>query len=405
MVNIESAATVGIPSSIGSAGSPRSGIVLHYPGTPVLAIGSHEGCRKRVRDWHSMHIRSNGWAGIGYHYLICTHGIVLTGRGLNRGGAHAPGANSTHIGIQFMVSNNQDPNSSQLKAFREFREWLRARGVNANNITPHSRWISPSCPGDHIRRRISSGNWGTGGSTPPPASGGGSGDVWVIGDLRVPKGDPVLRKTSSGALVKNLQQCLMAWRPNILPKWKDDGDYGDETVSAVETFQAAHGLNKDGAYGTNSANKMREVITALQKTGVLGMTDSRTFNDNDSEQVLPRGEWVEVRLEDGKYSLAFDGETYLAHVALRVAGLVKGEELQVRFTEVRPNPGTPPPNYTRVRHLGITSPVHDGGQLHVTTSWAGKLASDRRLRVEVTHFSESEEVKITGRTASVLYAK
>lgn len=67
MVTIDSATTVGIPSSIGSSGRPRTGIVLHYPGSPVLSQGSHSTCRQQVRNWHNMHVNSNGWAGIGYH--------------------------------------------------------------------------------------------------------------------------------------------------------------------------------------------------------------------------------------------------------------------------------------------------------------------------------------------------
>ncbi len=66
MVTIESASTVGIPSSIGSAATPRSGIVVHYPGTPVLNLGAHTNCRARVRTWHQQHL-NQGWAGIGYH--------------------------------------------------------------------------------------------------------------------------------------------------------------------------------------------------------------------------------------------------------------------------------------------------------------------------------------------------
>lgn len=328
----------------------------------------------------------------------------MTGRGLNRVGAHAPGANATHIGICFMVSNTAEPTAAQLQGFREFRTWLSARGVNSNNITPHSRWISTSCPGNALRARISSNNWGGGGGSPTPP-GGSSGGVWTIGQYRVPTGDPVLSRGDSGPLVKGLQQALLAWDSSLMPKWKADGTYGQEAVDAVTKFQKAYNLGVDGAYGTESAGKLRQVITDLEEGGVLGMTENRTFNDQSSEQSLPRGEWTEVRWEDGKYSLAFAGETFQANIALRVSGLEKGEELQYRFTQVQPNPDGSSPAYTRARHLGIDSPVHDGGQLHVTGSWGGKVPSKRRIRVEVTHFSDSEDVKITGRSASVLYSK
>ncbi|MFE9642350.1 N-acetylmuramoyl-L-alanine amidase [Nocardiopsis alba] len=160
MATIESAATVGIPTTIGSPGSPRQGITVHYVGASQVSHGAHAQCRSQVRGWHSYHL-SLGWAGLGYHYVVCPHGTTLTGRGLNRVGAHAPGVNATRLGVLFMVGGSQQPPANMLRAFRELRTWLSARGVNSSSITGHQAHISTSCPGAPLMSRVRSGDWGS----------------------------------------------------------------------------------------------------------------------------------------------------------------------------------------------------------------------------------------------------
>lgn len=256
---VESAPTVGVPSSIGSGGSPRSGQVIHYNGG-ALARGAHTQCRAQVRSIHSYH-RSIGWAGIGYHYLVCHCGIVLTGRGLSKVGAHAPGANATHIGIQVMLGGTQVPTVKQLAAIVDLLAWLRARGVRAS-VTGHRDWTSTSCPGTHLYGRVRSGDWTSGGT---PGGGGGTAPApsfsyWTVGDVRVPTGTPMITQGMRGTPVTRLQESLLAWRPGLLPGWGADGGFGDETAAALRTFQSARGIGRDGVYGPESAAALRRAL-------------------------------------------------------------------------------------------------------------------------------------------------
>ncbi|MEV2277694.1 N-acetylmuramoyl-L-alanine amidase [Nocardiopsis sp. NPDC049922] len=251
---IESAATVGIPSSIGSSGRPRSGETVHFNGGPLVRL-AHTTCRAQVRSMHSYH-RSRGWAGIGYHLLICHHGVVLTGRGIRKIGAHAPGANSTHVGIQFMLGGSQTPTAKQLAAFVELLAWLAARGVRTS-ITGHRDWNSTDCPGEPLYARVRSGDWGGGGESPaPPAF-----EYWEVGDLKVPTGDPALYRGMTGTPVRRLQEALATWRPGILPEYGADGRFGGETEEAVREFQRVRGISRDGVYGTESAGELRRALT------------------------------------------------------------------------------------------------------------------------------------------------
>lgn len=59
---------------------------------------------------------------------------------------------------------------------------------------------------------------------------------------------PTIRSGSEGLAVQILQRLLIAHR-YTLPKYGVDGDYGNETISAVKQFQAENGLTVDGVCG------------------------------------------------------------------------------------------------------------------------------------------------------------
>lgn len=259
---IESAATVGIPSSIGSYGRPRSGVVVHYVGASRVSRGSHANCRAQVRGWHSYHKYGNGWAGIGYHFCVCHHGIVMTGRGLNRVGAHAPGANATHVGVLIMLGDGQRPTSSQLKGFRAFRSWLGRKGVRQGNVSPHSRWISTSCPGNHLRSRVNGNNWGSGGSVGAPGGGSTEDDMSLI-NLRKGAG----KDTGQREHVRALQGLIVAaGRGGALEPHGVDGDYGNKTAEALRLVRKDMGSAAKKGWGNRvSGAAYTQLMTAVAK--------------------------------------------------------------------------------------------------------------------------------------------
>lgn len=64
-----------------------------------------------------------------------------------------------------------------------------------------------------------------------------------------------IRKGDKGPVVKYAQQLLMKAGYD-LPKYKADGQYGAETVSAVKAFQKANGLQQDGIIGPKTWAKL-----------------------------------------------------------------------------------------------------------------------------------------------------
>ncbi|HEU5477685.1 MAG TPA: peptidoglycan-binding domain-containing protein [Gaiellaceae bacterium] len=62
----------------------------------------------------------------------------------------------------------------------------------------------------------------------------------------------------TGSQVKVLQRALAALG---FSAGKPDGDYGPSTQSAVESFQAAHGLAQDGVVGQQTLNALQKALS------------------------------------------------------------------------------------------------------------------------------------------------
>ena len=106
------------------------------------------------QDIHQWHLK-NGWAGIGYHYVIHADGIIYRGRPEGKVGAHAyqdakHEANSDGIGIclvgNFMLTQ---PTTPQLDSLVELVRdiWTRYPDIP---VVGHREVMATSCPGDRF---------------------------------------------------------------------------------------------------------------------------------------------------------------------------------------------------------------------------------------------------------------
>lgn len=133
---------------------PAPRVVIHHTYRPDLVHGlSLESVAIHVRAIEEYHVRTKGWSGIGYNWLIDQDGRVYEGRGWGRHGAHAAGVNSVSIGIAFMVDGSaRTPTESAWRS----AEWLIRYGVRAGEIAPgytltgHRDHGNTDCPGDMI---------------------------------------------------------------------------------------------------------------------------------------------------------------------------------------------------------------------------------------------------------------
>ena len=108
----------------------------------------------RVHKWHIEH---NGWAGIGYHYLIRKNGMIEQGRLPEMMGAHVYGYNDNSIGICLAGNFNKGvgkPTKSQIQSVKELTSWLCRKyniSPSKQTILGHRDLISETtCPGDNL---------------------------------------------------------------------------------------------------------------------------------------------------------------------------------------------------------------------------------------------------------------
>ena len=103
-----------------------------------------------IRRWH---VDGNGWADIGYHYLIDRNGAIAAGRPLERVGAHVKGRNAQSIGIALVGGHGGSETDTfadhytqaQDAALRGLIGELKARFGDLA-ITGHNQYAAKACP-------------------------------------------------------------------------------------------------------------------------------------------------------------------------------------------------------------------------------------------------------------------
>ena len=113
-------------------------IVLHHAEAVSCAA-------RQVDEWH----KSNGWAGIGYHFFVGKDGTIYEGRPLWALGAHVQGKNNISVGICAEGDyHNKDKvmPDAQKKSIKELIAYLKTLYPNAE-IVGHGEIGESNCPG------------------------------------------------------------------------------------------------------------------------------------------------------------------------------------------------------------------------------------------------------------------
>ena len=121
-------------------------IVIHHVGNPTDEDIS-------AAEIHESHL-AQGWAGIGYHFVIRKDGSIEQGRPENTIGAHAYGFNSDTIGIN--VAGNfeiGEPTESQKDSLAMLIAYLADKyglTINEDTVCGHRDLMATACPGDNL---------------------------------------------------------------------------------------------------------------------------------------------------------------------------------------------------------------------------------------------------------------
>ncbi|MBO0596601.1 LysM peptidoglycan-binding domain-containing protein [Nesterenkonia sp. E16_7] len=157
-------------------------LVPHWPAAGNRTYGPRPTLAETaaaIRAWRRMHIDRNGWADLGYPFVIDQAGRTLDGAGTTHAAAHAGGHNFRTFGVLFIVGNGERPSAAARAAFRSLGRHLKANGFPNLRTTPRDHGRLPgestACAGPLVRgdvdaARLSFGT-STGGTT-PAASGG-----------------------------------------------------------------------------------------------------------------------------------------------------------------------------------------------------------------------------------------
>jgi len=160
-------------SSSPSAINPTHIVVHHSAGqtnsTDYAAV---------VRSYWDLHVNTNGWADIGYNWLVDPDGVLYEGRGDRIRGAHSPCMNAVATGICYIGNYETfEPATAGLNTLKDFIAWdatdknidvtvnsyVSALGGNIENISGHKDGFdeyptkgctSTACPGVNLHNKL-----------------------------------------------------------------------------------------------------------------------------------------------------------------------------------------------------------------------------------------------------------
>lgn len=146
------------PASAPARDEWRSGVRLvvhHTAGTAPRANKLAE--QAEMRNIQRQHQHANGWADIGYNYVIMPSGRVYEGRGFGARGAHTLGANTGTVGVSFAGNyETSRPTLRSIVAYKLLLRRLRLRGARITSITGHGLipGQATACPGKYLIARL-----------------------------------------------------------------------------------------------------------------------------------------------------------------------------------------------------------------------------------------------------------
>lgn len=159
-----------------TAASPVVTNVTHLPVHHSAGTNTASDWAAVVRSIWNFHVNTNGWADIGYNYLIDPNGVIYVGRGEDIRGAHFCGNNTGTMGICILGNfTSQTPTLEAIEGLVNLLAWKMsvddidpqlssfhtASGVVLPHIVRHRDGCATSCPGnsfaplfDNIRQQV-----------------------------------------------------------------------------------------------------------------------------------------------------------------------------------------------------------------------------------------------------------
>jgi N-acetylmuramoyl-L-alanine amidase len=137
------------PRSRTNMANPVPLAVVHHGAS--AACTDRAACIRMMQQYQNLHMDTNGWADIGYNFVVGEDGNVYEGRGWTTVGAHCPAYNSASIGICVIGDfTNRNPNAAAQTAVQRLIQCGVQRGSlpTAYGLRGHRDGCSTACPGN-----------------------------------------------------------------------------------------------------------------------------------------------------------------------------------------------------------------------------------------------------------------
>ncbi|MGV9509407.1 peptidoglycan-binding protein [Streptomyces tendae] len=130
----------------------RREFFIHYDGGHAITRTGYA----IMRAIEAEHL-GNGWAGVGYNFVVDQAGNVYEGRGWDRQGAHCPGHNISGFGVQIAIGGDQEPSAAALAACRALYEEACRKTGRTLAKKGHRDGIATACPGTKLYAWVQAG--------------------------------------------------------------------------------------------------------------------------------------------------------------------------------------------------------------------------------------------------------
>jgi hypothetical protein len=134
-------------------------IVYHYTAANADEQADHKNCAQRVRGVQAFHQNVRGWNDIAYNFLVCKHGYIYEGRGIEHKSAATGKENGHTLAVCFLGDDTVGRDDVTVKgraALVEITRWIRQRRPAASSYAGHRDFMSTSCPGNELYSYIHS---------------------------------------------------------------------------------------------------------------------------------------------------------------------------------------------------------------------------------------------------------
>lgn len=176
---------------------------------------------------------------------------------------HVRGYNTCSIGVEIATQAHkwgELPEWWKTRIYRNVREWV------AEKAAEHG--IPLELINEHRAAQGGRGVIGHRHLDPSRRTDPGAGFEW---DRILTNNDneeeQMLSNGDAGNAVKVFQQALMAWKPEALPVYKADGDFGDETEEWVRNYQRAAEIQETGAIDGVTAALLSRYVAKVRGDG------------------------------------------------------------------------------------------------------------------------------------------